>query len=145
MQTRWLEWPQLSLERFEVWYLWHVACPRKWHQSVPSHVHGSEPKVDSSPKFSANFVLPRALLQLAGWDVGIKQSLEEKWRNGGRGGVPLAHSRRSLTQVKFCPQRLGIHPFIFSPSHGLVYVACTPRKSIGRRLRYPLLKPILPR
>jgi hypothetical protein len=37
-------------------------------------------------------------------EVGIKQSLDEKWRNARRGGVPLAHSRRSSTQAKFLPR-----------------------------------------
>src|SRR5277367_2483255 len=100
MQTRWLEWPQLSPERFEVWCVWDGCCPRSGTQSVPSHVH-TPSQSGPFPQIFCQPVLPRALLQLASW---ISASNSRSRKNGAmlvRGGVPLAHSRRSSTQAKF--------------------------------------------
>src|SRR2546423_1096060 len=44
-----------------------LLAPRKWHPVGPFPRSCSEPKVELFPQISANFVLPRALLQLASW------------------------------------------------------------------------------
>jgi len=77
------------------------VLPPKWHPVGPFPRSRSEPKWTLPPNFLPTLCYHE---RCCNW-VGIKQSLEGKWRNVRRGCVPLAHSRRSLTQAKFLPQR----------------------------------------
>jgi hypothetical protein len=117
--------------------------PPEWHPVGPLPTLTLRAKVGSSPNFSANFCVTTSAAAIGQLDVGIKQSLEEKWRNARRGGVPLAHSRRSLTQAKFLPRDcaghivVGHNPFIFLASAWTCLRSTQPRQSTGWRLRYP--------
>src|SRR2546421_5379484 len=87
-----------------------LLAPPKWHPVGPFPRSCSEPKVELFPQIFCQLCATTSAAAIGRLDVGIKQSLEEKWRNGGRGGVPLAHSRRSSTQAKFC-RETGHTPF----------------------------------
>jgi hypothetical protein len=122
-----------------VWSVWNACCPRSGTQSVPSHVHAPN-QSGLFPQIFCPLCATTSAAVIGQLDVGIKQSLEGKWRNVRRGCVPLAHSRRSLTQAKFLPQRHTVAtPFSSSRLRMdlFTYHATPPEKSTGQRRRYP--------
>jgi hypothetical protein len=77
-----------------------LLAPRVAPSRSPSHADAPS-QSGLFPQFFCQLCVTTSAAAIGQLDVGIKQSLEEKWRNARRGGVPLAHSRRSLTQTKF--------------------------------------------
>jgi len=117
-------WPQLPLERFEVWYVWNVAAPEV-APSRSSHVHTPSQKWTLPPNF-----LPTSCYheRCCNWSAGCRHQTVARgkmaqWRSWW---CPTRSFASIVNASEILPQRLDIHPFIFSPPHGLVYVACPP-------------------
>lgn len=89
------------LNGLKVWCVWKF-CPRSGTQSVPSHVHAPS-QSGLFPQIFCQLCPTTSAAAIGRLDLGIKQSLEENGAMLVRGGVPLAHSRRSSTQAKFLP------------------------------------------